>query len=107
MPDPTTNHTYTVPGRYWPATLGLFTLIGPVNSLGAWRWYQRSIVIDGRQITERVKIDFELQPIWDSRVSVYNHHVRPMTLRDRVTLVQVETTYSTEQPPAIDAQASE
>jgi hypothetical protein len=30
-----------------------------------------------------------------------------MTLRDRVTLAQVETTYGTEQPPAIDVQASE
>jgi hypothetical protein len=64
-------------------------------------------VIDGRQITERVKIDSQLQPIWDSRAIAYNYHVRPMTLRDQVTLVQVETTYGTEQPPAIDVQASE
>jgi hypothetical protein len=93
------NTTYTVPGRYWPATLGLFTLMGPSNCLGAWRWYQRSIVIDGRQITERVKIDSQLQPIWGS--------VRPVTLRDRVTLVPVEIVYGTEQPPAIDVRASE
>jgi hypothetical protein len=98
------NTTYLVPGRYWPATLGLFTLMGPVNRLGAWRWYQRSIVIDGRQITERVKIDSQLQPIWPSRVIVYNHHVRPMTLRDRVTLAQVETTYGTEQLPVINVE---
>jgi len=99
MPDPIPSHAYTVPGRYWPATLGLFTLMGPVNRLGAWRWYQHSIVIDGQQTTQRVKIDSQLQPIW--------HSVCPMTLRDRVTLVQVETAYSTEQPPAIDVQASE
>ena len=107
MPDPIPSSTYTVPGRYWPATLGAFTLMGPANRLGAWRWYQRSIVIDGRQITERVKIDSQLQPIWDSLVSAYHHHVRPMTLRDRVTLVQVETVYGTELPPVIDVQAGE
>ena len=56
-------------------------------------------MIDDQQVIERVKIDSQLQPIWDS--------VRPMTLRDRVTLAQVETVYGTEQPPAIDVQASE
>jgi hypothetical protein len=93
------NITYRVSGLDWPATLGDFSLMGPVNRLGAWRWYQRSVVIDDQQVIERVKIDSQLQPIWDS--------VRPMTLRDRVTLAQVETVYGTEQPPAIDVQASE
>jgi hypothetical protein len=90
------NTTYRVPGRYWPATLGLFTLMGPVNRLGAWRWYQHSIVIDGQQTTRRVKIDSQLQPIW--------HSVRPMTPRDRVTLVPVEIVYGTEQPPVINVE---
>jgi hypothetical protein len=34
------------------------------------------------------------------------HITRPMTLRDRVTLAQVETVYGSEQLPAIDVQAS-
>ena len=65
------SHTYRVPGLCWPATLGPFTLMGSANRLGAWRWYQRSIVIDGRQITERVKINSQLQPIWDSLVTTH------------------------------------
>lgn len=32
------------------------------------------------------------------------HHVRPMTLRDRVTLAQVEIVYGTEQPPVINVE---
>jgi len=35
------------------------------------------------------------------------HTTRPMTLRDRVTLVPVEIVYGTEQPPVINVQASE
>jgi len=60
------NRTYTVSGLDWPATLGDFSLMGPVNCFGAWRWYQRSVVIDDQQVIERVKIDSQLQPIWDS-----------------------------------------
>ena len=68
MPD---LHPYrvTITGLNWPATLGDFTLMGPANRLGAWRWYQRSVVIDGKRITEQIKINSRLQPIWDSLIA--------------------------------------
>jgi hypothetical protein len=59
--------------------------MGPANCLGAWRWYQRSIVIGGRQITERIKVD---SPCLPTRLGV------PLLLRDGANLLQVETTYS-------------
>ena len=51
--------TVTVQGLNWPATLGGFTLVGPVNNEGAWRWYERHH--DGT--TERIKVDHQLQPL--------------------------------------------
>jgi hypothetical protein len=49
----------TVQGRDWPATLGDFTLVGPADNQGAWRWYERHH--DGS--IERIKVDHQLQPI--------------------------------------------
>jgi hypothetical protein len=49
----------TVQGRDWPATLGDFTLVGPVNNQSPWRWYERHH--DGS--IERIKVDHQLQPI--------------------------------------------
>jgi hypothetical protein len=68
MPDPAKlpSRTYKVTGLAWPESMGGFTLMGPPNRLGAWRWYQRSLVIEGIKITERIKLDHQLQPIWDS-----------------------------------------
>jgi hypothetical protein len=37
--------TRKVTGLAWPESLGDFTLMGPPNHLGAWLWYQRSLVI--------------------------------------------------------------
>jgi hypothetical protein len=50
----------TVKGLNWPATLGDFTLVGPVSNQGAWRWYERPHP-DGT--TERVRVDHQLQPL--------------------------------------------
>jgi hypothetical protein len=62
---------YKVTGLAWPESMGDFTLMGPPNRLGAWRWYQRSLVIEGIKITERIKLDNQLQPIWDSLVTTH------------------------------------
>jgi hypothetical protein len=50
----------TVKGLNWPATLGDFTLVGPADNQGAWRWYERPHP-DGT--TERVRLDHQLQPL--------------------------------------------
>ena len=50
----------TVKGLNWPATLGDFTLVGPADNQGAWRWYERHHR-DGT--TERVRVDHQLQPL--------------------------------------------
>ena len=63
--------SYTVPGLNWPETLGSFTLMGPPNRLGAWRWYQRSLDLEGVKITERIKLDCQLQPIRSSLVTTH------------------------------------
>lgn len=49
-----------VDGRDWPETLGDFTLVGPVNNIGSWRWYERTFELDGIQTTERVIVDSSL-----------------------------------------------
>lgn len=74
MPDPTAmlpSGTYKVTGLSWPESMGEFTLMGPPNRLGAWRWYQRSLVVEGIKITERIKLDNQLRPIWDSLVTTH------------------------------------
>jgi len=48
-----------VQGFDWPPILGPYKLMGPVNNLGSWRWYERQF--DG--ITQRVKVDHLLRPI--------------------------------------------
>ena len=58
--------TYTITGLAWPETLGDFTLMGPVNRLGSWRWYQQRIKINGAHVTKRIKLDSQLAPIWGS-----------------------------------------
>lgn len=49
----------TVQGLNWPPTLGDFTLVGPADNAGAWRWYERHH--DGT--TERIRVDHQLQPL--------------------------------------------
>ena len=49
--------TVTVRGFNWPATLGDFTLVGPADNQGAWRWYERQ----RNGTTERVKVEHQLQ----------------------------------------------
>ena len=53
-------HTVTVQGLNWPATLGDFTLVGPVNNHGAWRWYERQC----NGATHRIKVDHQLMPLF-------------------------------------------
>ncbi len=48
-----------VQGFNWPETLGDFTLVGPVNNEGAWRWYERQY----NGTTYRIKVDHELRPM--------------------------------------------
>jgi hypothetical protein len=36
------NFTIKVEGLPWPEKIGNYHLMGPVNSLGAWRWYERN-----------------------------------------------------------------
>jgi hypothetical protein len=48
-----------VQGFEWPSVLGHYSLMGPVNRLGSWRWYERKF--DG--ITQRVKVNHLLEPI--------------------------------------------
>ena len=51
--------TVKMQGFDWPATLGYFTLVGPADNQGAWRWYERRT---GRGV-ERVRIDHQLRPM--------------------------------------------
>jgi len=57
------NETHTIAfniqGLNWPPTLGDFTLVGPADNAGAWRWYERHH--DGT--TERIRVDHQLQPL--------------------------------------------
>jgi hypothetical protein len=53
-------HTVKVQGLNWPATLGDFTLVGPVNNHGAWRWYERQC----NGATHRIKVDHQLMPLF-------------------------------------------
>jgi hypothetical protein len=48
-----------VQGFEWPSVLGHYSLMGPVNRLGSWRWYERKF--DG--MTQRVKVNHLLEPI--------------------------------------------
>ena len=50
----------TVQGLNWPATLGDFTLVGPADNQGAWRWYERQC----NGATHRVKVDHQLMPLF-------------------------------------------
>jgi hypothetical protein len=52
--------TVTVQGLNWPATLGDFTLVGPADNQGAWRWYERQC----NGATHRVKVDHQLMPLF-------------------------------------------
>jgi hypothetical protein len=52
--------TVKVQGLDWPATLGDFTLVGPVNNQGAWRWYERQC----NGATHRIKVDHQLMPLF-------------------------------------------
>ena len=60
------NTTFAVKGLEWPKTLGAFTLMGPVNNLGSWRWYEHRVMVDGIATSERIKVNSQLQPIWES-----------------------------------------
>ena len=60
--------TFRIEGMQWPATLGDFALMGPINRRGAWRWYRRNVIIDGRLVAERIKVGSDLQPIWESLI---------------------------------------
>jgi hypothetical protein len=53
-------------GLQWPAELGGFALMGPLNRRGKWRWYRRNIIVDGRLVAERIKVGSDLRPIWES-----------------------------------------
>jgi hypothetical protein len=44
--------------------------MGPSNRLGAWRWYKRIILINGYPTEEQIKMDSQLQPIWESLIEV-------------------------------------
>lgn len=48
-----------VQGFEWPSVLGHYSLMGPVNRLGSWRWYERQF--DG--MVQRVKVNHLLDPI--------------------------------------------
>lgn len=49
--------------------------MGPVNNLGAWRWYKRTVYQDGYPtkqggypVEQEVKMNSQLQPMWESLV---------------------------------------
>lgn len=54
----------------WPQAIGDWSLMGPSNRLGAWRWYKRIILINGYPTEEQIKMDSQLQPIWESLIEV-------------------------------------
>lgn len=49
-----------VQGLKWPLTLGPYKLMGPVNNLGAWRWYERQFE---EGMTQRIKVNHLLKAI--------------------------------------------
>lgn len=63
--------TCKVQGLNWPETLGDWTLMGPANRLGSWRWYQWHGEIDDAQLTERIKVDSQLTAIRESLVTIH------------------------------------
>ncbi len=78
--------TSKITGLAWPQTLGDWNLMGPPNRLGAWRWYRRTVYQDGHPakqggypIEQEVKMDSQLQPIWESLVEVDNLDGPPST----------------------------
>lgn len=42
-----------IQGLPWPSAIGDYTLMGPKNRLGRWRWYERST----SDVTVRIKLD--------------------------------------------------
>ncbi len=79
--------TSKITGLAWPQTLGDWNLMGPPNRLGAWRWYRRTVYQDGHPakqggypIGQEVKMDSQLQPMWESLVEVDNLNGPPSTL---------------------------
>ena len=62
--------TVKVKGFSWPERIGDFHLMGPVNSLGAWRWYKHVPTRYNHGLS-RVKVNSQLEAIqW-----VFNHEV--------------------------------
>ena len=57
--------TVKVQGINWPAALGDFTLVGPADNQGAWRWYERQ----RNGTTERVRVDHQLMPLFPPHLS--------------------------------------
>jgi hypothetical protein len=62
------NFMVKVEGLPWPEEIGDFRLMGPINSLGAWRWYKRVPALKRLGLV-RVKVNSQLEAIqW-----VFNH----------------------------------
>jgi hypothetical protein len=83
---PALGATSKITGLAWPQTLGDWNLMGPPNRLGAWRWYRRTVYQDGHPakqggypIEQEVKMDSQLQPMWESLVEVDNLDGPPST----------------------------
>ena len=47
-------------GFPWPEQIGNYRLMGPVNSLGAWRWYERGPIGKHHGLA-RVKVSSQLE----------------------------------------------
>jgi hypothetical protein len=58
---PPPKFVHTVQGRNWPAILGDFTLVGPTNNKGAWRWYE----LHRNGTVQRIKVDHQLRPVYE------------------------------------------
>jgi len=54
------NFTIKVEGLPWPEKIGNYHLMGPVNSLGAWRWYERNSSGEHHGLA-RVKVSSQLE----------------------------------------------
>jgi hypothetical protein len=54
--------TVKVEGLPWPEQIGNYRLMGPVNSLGAWRWYERGPIGKHHGLA-RVKVSSQLKAI--------------------------------------------
>jgi hypothetical protein len=52
--------------KWWPAELGDFKLMGPVNKLGSRRWYEKYVTFKGRKYVQRVQINSRLVPLWET-----------------------------------------